>query len=133
MTSGPAAAVPPAPDPRTSRFGPAPRPGGRGRELLGRRGWGVCAYRMGQIWAEFLASLAGAGRPLPLFRVPVLADPVVARSLRRLHSALTGPDSELERYDRLTATARLLVRHASRRVPVAEAPPPGADPGPAAR
>ncbi|HEV2253159.1 MAG TPA: AraC family transcriptional regulator [Streptosporangiaceae bacterium] len=94
---------------------------------------GGFTYRMVHIWPEFFASLAGAGGRLPLFRVPVLADPVVARSLRRLHSALTGPDSELERYDRLTATARLLVRHASRRVPVAGAARPGTDPGPAAR
>jgi hypothetical protein len=31
-------------------------------------------------------------------------------ALRRLHLALTGPASELERYERLTGTARLLVR-----------------------
>jgi AraC-like DNA-binding protein len=87
-------------------------------------------YRMMHIWPEFFASLAGIDRPLPLFRVPVLADPVLARSLRRLHMALTGPASELERYERLTATARLLVRHASPRVPEAG---PGSDPGRAAR
>jgi len=94
---------------------------------------GGFTYRMVHIWPEFFASLAGAGRPLPLFRVPVLADPVVACSLRRLHSALTGPAGELERYERLTATARLLVRHASRRVPAPGVPRPGADPGLAAR
>jgi AraC-like DNA-binding protein len=80
---------------------------------------GGFTYRMVHIWPEFFAGLAGTGRPLPLFRVPVLADPVIARSLRRLHTALTGPASELERYERLTATARLLVRHAAGRVPAA--------------
>lgn len=94
---------------------------------------GGFTYRMVHIWPEFFARLAGVGRPLPLYRVPVLADPVVARSLRRLHSALTGPASELERYERLTAAAGLLVRHASGRVPAARTARPGADPGPAAR
>ena len=73
-------------------------------------------YRMVHIWPEFFASLIGAPRPLPLFRSPVLDDPVTARSLRGLHIALTGPASELERYERLAASARLLVRHASARV-----------------
>ncbi|MGH3201214.1 MAG: AraC family ligand binding domain-containing protein [Streptosporangiaceae bacterium] len=95
---------------------------------------GGFTYRMVHIWPEFFARLAGAGRPLPLFRIPVLADPVVARSLRRLHSALTGPASDLERYERLTATARMLVRHASvGQGPAAGAPRPGADPDMAAR
>jgi len=43
-------------------------------------------------------------------------DPLTARSLRDLHLALTGcgaGSSELERYERLTATARLLVRHSA--------------------
>src|SRR5579859_7716388 len=83
---------------------------------------GGFTYRMVHIWPEFFAGLAGAGRPLPLFRVPVLADPVVARSLRCLHSALTRPASDLERYERLTATARLLVRHASRHAFVRQGP-----------
>ena len=46
----------------------------------------------------------------------MLDDPVTARSLRRLHIALTGPEqafTELERHEQLTATARLLVRHAA--------------------
>jgi AraC-like DNA-binding protein len=94
---------------------------------------GGFTYRMVHIWPEFFAGLAGAGRPLPLFRVPVLADPVIARSVRRLHTALTGPASELERYERLTATTRLLVRHASGRVPAAGALAPESDPGLAAR
>jgi AraC-like DNA-binding protein len=94
---------------------------------------GGFTYRMVHIWPELFAGLAGAGRPLPLFRVPVLADPALARSLRCLHSALTRPASELERYERLAATARLLVRHASVRQGPAGAPRPGTDPGLAAR
>jgi len=82
-------------------------------------------YRMVHIWPEFFATLIG-GAPLPLFRSPVLDDPVVAGSLRRLHVALTAPASELDRYERLSGTARLLVRHASARVPPQAGP---ADPG----
>jgi AraC-like DNA-binding protein len=75
-------------------------------------------YRMVHIWPEFFACVSGVGRSesggrLPLFRVPVLDDPVAARSLRHLHNALTGPASELERYERLAAAAGLLVRHAA--------------------
>jgi AraC-like DNA-binding protein len=80
-------------------------------------------YRMVHIWPEFFASLIGAARPLPLFLSPVLDDPVTARSLRRLHLALTGPEAgatELERYERLADTARLLVRHSSARDQAAE-------------
>jgi AraC-like DNA-binding protein len=76
---------------------------------------GGFTYRMVHIWPEFLASLAGT--PLPLFRTPVIEDPAVAASVRRLHRAVTGRASELERYERLAGTARLLVRHASGREP----------------
>jgi AraC-like DNA-binding protein len=71
-------------------------------------------YRMVHIWPEFFAALIGDA-PLPLFGSPVIDDPVVARSLRRLHDALTTPAGELERYERLSGTARLLLRHASGR------------------
>jgi AraC-like DNA-binding protein len=74
-------------------------------------------YRMVHIWPEFFATLIGDA-PLPLFRSPVIDDPAVAGSLRRLHVALTGPASGLERYERLSGTARLLLRHASGRVRV---------------
>ncbi len=77
---------------------------------------GGFTYRMVHIWPELFASLTGA--PLPLFRSPVLEDRAVAAAVHRLHLTLTGPDpetSELERYERLAATARLLVRHASGR------------------
>jgi AraC-like DNA-binding protein len=94
-------------------------------------------YRMVHIWPEFLASLTGARDRLPLFRSPVLYDPATARSLRRLHIALTGPDhtiTELERYERLAGTAGLLVRHASGHGPTAgPAEAGGSDPRIAAR
>ena len=77
---------------------------------------GGFTYRMVHIWPEFFASLTGS--PLPLFRSPVIEDPAMAASVRRLHWALTGGASELERYERLAGTARLLVRHASGREPV---------------
>ena len=81
-------------------------------------GDGGFTYRMVHVEPEFFASLTGS--PLPLFRSPVILDPAVAASVRRLHRLLTGPDteaSELERYERLAGTARLLVRHASGREP----------------
>ena len=76
---------------------------------------GGFTYRMVHIWPDFLASLTGT--PLPLFRSPVIGDPAMAASVRRLHRALTGRASELERYERLFGTARLLVGHASGREP----------------
>ena len=76
---------------------------------------GGFTYRMVHIWPEFFASLTGS--PLPLFRSPVIEDPAMAASVRRLHRALTGGASELERYERLAGTARLLIRHASGREP----------------
>ncbi len=84
-------------------------------------------YRMVHIWPEFFASLTGT--PLPLFRSPVIEDPVVAASVRGLHQALTGwdPDTtELERYERLAGTARLLIRNA-------QGPGPGRGPARADR
>ena len=79
---------------------------------------GGFTYRMVHIWPEFFAGLAGTGGVLPLFRSPVLDDPATAHALRGLHLALTGPASELERYERLAAAAGLLVRHASGRATV---------------
>lgn len=93
---------------------------------------GGFTYRMVHIWPEFFVRLADARRPPPLFREPVLTDPALARSLRRLHTALTGRASELERYERLAASARLLVRHACPRVP-AGPPECGSDQARAAR
>jgi AraC-like DNA-binding protein len=78
-------------------------------------GDGGFTYRMVHIWPEFFASLTGT--PLPLFRSPVIENPAVAASVRGLHLALTGHATELERYERLAGTARLLLRHASGRWP----------------
>ena len=58
---------------------------------------------MVHIWPEFFASLTGS--PLPLFRSPVIEDPAMAASVRRLHQALTVGAGELERYERLAAAA----------------------------
>jgi AraC-like DNA-binding protein len=76
-------------------------------------GDGGFTYRMVHIWPEFFTSLIGASDPYPLFRSPVIDDPAVAASLRGLHIALTGAATELDRYERLTGTARLLARHAT--------------------
>jgi AraC-like DNA-binding protein len=76
---------------------------------------GGFTYRMVHIWPEFFASLAGM--PLPLFGSPVIEDPAVAASVRALHVTLTGPTTELERYERLTETATLLAGYASTRIP----------------
>jgi AraC-like DNA-binding protein len=86
-------------------------------------GNGGFTYRMVHIWPEFFASLTGT--PLPLFRSPVIEDPMIAAAVRGLHLALTGRDpdtTELERYERLAGTARLLVRHASGRGPARGGP-----------
>jgi AraC-like DNA-binding protein len=94
-------------------------------------GNGGFTYRMVHIWPEFLASLIGRSSPLPLFRSPVVDDPAAAWSLRRLHVALTSPDpayTELERYERLTAAARLLVRHAATQPAEPAGLPAGSDP-----
>ncbi|MBV9796201.1 MAG: AraC family transcriptional regulator [Actinobacteria bacterium] len=48
----------------------------------------------------------------PLFRTPVVADPVLARRLRSLHTALTGASMPLRQHEELTSTLRLLTRHA---------------------
>ena len=85
---------------------------------------GGFTYRMVHIWPEFFASLTGI--PLPLFRSPVIEDPVIAAAVRRLHLALVTPATDLERYERLAGTARLLARHASGRGPARDG---SADPG----
>ena len=52
-----------------------------------------------------------AGRPL--FTRPVVDDPALARALRRLHRALTGQASPLERSERLSAAVALAARFAA--------------------
>ncbi len=94
-------------------------------------GDGGFTYRMVHIWPEFLVSLTGM--PLPLFRSPVIEDPALAGSVRGLHLALTGQATELERYERLAATATLLARHAAARIPArgpTRGPARGGAPGP---
>jgi AraC-like DNA-binding protein len=68
---------------------------------------GGFTYRMVHIWPSAFAG------PLPLFRAPVLDDPVAAGSVRRLFAAVAGPSSPLERDERLDAAVRLLWRHAA--------------------
>jgi AraC-like DNA-binding protein len=94
-------------------------------------GDGGFTYRMVHIWPGFFASLTET--PLPLFRSPVIEDPAVAASVRALHLALTGEYSsttELERYEQLTQTAKLLARHASARIPARGPTPLSAQDGP---
>ncbi len=50
---------------------------------------------------------------LPLFTEPVVHDPVLARTLYRLHTALTGTATGLERDERLTAAVTALVDRAA--------------------
>lgn len=62
----------------------------------------------------------------PLFREPVLVDPVLAGAVRRLCVALAGPAGTLERYERLTTATGLLAAraggaHAERRPATAAA------------
>ncbi len=56
-----------------------------------------------------------AGRPL--FATPVVTDPGLAVALRRLHRALTGPATPLERGERLTAALGRAARAAAGRPP----------------
>jgi AraC-like DNA-binding protein len=83
-------------------------------------------YRMIHVGPEFLtdllADITGRAAARPLFASPVLDDAAVARAVRRLHAALTGAASPLERGERLTAAAALLVRRGATRPP-APAPP----------
>ena len=71
---------------------------------------GGFTYRMVHIWPEFLASLTGT--PLPLFRSPVIEDPAMAASVRRLHRAgqRAGPVRTARRDDAPAGQARLRAR-----------------------
>ena len=86
------------------------------------------SYRMIHIGPERVTDVLSdiTGRPAgrPLFARPVLEDPGLARSLHRLHVALTGPASPLERGERLTAAVAAAARFAVRCPPgLAEAGP----------
>ena len=65
--------------------------------------------------AEVLADIGGRPAGPPLFAAPVVADPGLAAALRRLHDALTGPATPLERGERLTAALGRAARAAAGR------------------
>lgn len=75
-------------------------------------------YRMVHIAPELLAGVlaerAGHAIGLPLFPVPVFDDPAAAFALRRLHTALMGRASALERDEWLATAAGAVWRLASR-------------------
>jgi AraC-like DNA-binding protein len=95
-------------------------------------------YRMIHIAPDLVRELF-AGTGPPLFPTPVVDDPELARRLRQLHTALTSSSpplqhhapptplqprnslTSLQQHEHLTATARLLTRHATRATLV----PPG--------
>jgi AraC-like DNA-binding protein len=86
------------------------------------------SYRMIHIGpalvTEVLSDITGRPAGRPLFARPVLQDPGLARALYRLHVALTGPASPLERSERLTAAVATAARFAVRCPPgLAEAGP----------
>ena len=63
-------------------------------------------------WMVHVPPAVFGDRPLPLFRDPVLDDPVLAGAVRRLCAALAGSAGPLERYERLTSATRLLTARA---------------------
>ena len=67
--------------------------------------------------AEVLADIGGRPAGRPLFAAPVLADPGLAAAVRRLHQALTGQATPLERGERLTAALGRAARAAATRPP----------------
>jgi AraC-like DNA-binding protein len=72
---------------------------------------GGFTYQMVHVWPSAFTG------PVPLFRTPVLDDPVAAGAVTRLFAAVAGPSSPLERDERLDAALRLLGRHATGRRP----------------
>ena len=88
------------------------------------------SYRMIHIGpalvTEVLSDITGRPAGRPLFARPVLHDPGLARALYRLHAALTGQASPLERGERLTAAIAAAARFAAHCPPgLAEAGPRG--------
>src|ERR1700722_8035714 len=67
--------------------------------------------------AEALTDIGGGPAGRPLFAAPVLADPGLAAAVRRLHQALTGPSTPLERGERLTVAVGRAARAAAWRPP----------------
>ncbi len=74
------------------------------------------SYRMIHIGpglvTDVLSDITGRPSGRPLFARPVLQDPGLARALHRLHVALTGQASPLERSERLTAAVAAAARFA---------------------
>jgi AraC-like DNA-binding protein len=89
------------------------------------------SYRMIHIGpalvTEVLSDITGRPAGRPLFAQPVVQDPRLARALHRLHAALTGQASPLERGERLTAAMATAARFA------AHCPPGLASAGPGLR
>ena len=78
-------------------------------------------YRMIHIGPSLVTGALSdmAGHPVgpPLFASPVLADPRLAQAISRLHVALTGPGTSLERGERLLAAIATASRFAVTPVP----------------
>jgi AraC-like DNA-binding protein len=89
------------------------------------------SYRMIHIGpalvTDVLSDITGRPAGRPLFAQPVLRDPGLARAVRRLHAALTGQASPLERGERLTAAVAAAARFS------AHCPPGLASAGPGLR
>src|SRR5689334_12650956 len=94
-------------------------------------GWsatpGGFTYRMVHIGPSLISRvLADAGGPrvdLPLFAEPVLADPVLARNVERLHESLT--DDPLRQAEVLTSTVLTLVQRGATKPPRVASLPSG--------
>ncbi len=66
-----------------------------------------------ELVSDVLADIAGRTAGLPLFGSPVVSDPVLARNLRGLHTALLGTAPALRRDELLTATVGAMVHRAA--------------------
>lgn len=66
-----------------------------------------------EVVADVLADIAGRPAGAPLFAAPVVADPVLARTLRALHAALLGGAPALRRDELLTTSVGALVARAA--------------------
>lgn len=80
------------------------------------------SYRMIHIGpglvTDVLADIGGRPAGRPLFTTPVVTDPALAAALRRLHRALTGTATPLERGERLTVALGRAARVAGGRLAV---------------
>jgi AraC-like DNA-binding protein len=91
-------------------FNPEDPHDGQARDAVG------FTYRMVHVGpalvASVLADIAPGRAGLPLFREPVVSDPVLAARLRKLNQALLGGASRLSRDEALTAAIGAMVRRA---------------------